>query len=32
MLAQARHLRREKNLELQQKTLPFAAGQLVAFT
>jgi putative transposase len=28
-LAQARHLRKEKNLELQQRTLPFTAGEVV---
>jgi len=29
-LAQARHRRREKNLGLQQGTLPFVAGETVA--
>jgi transposase InsO family protein len=29
-LAQARHRRREKNLGLQQGTLPFGAGETVA--
>jgi len=29
-LAQSRHQRKEKNLELQQRTLPFAAGEVVA--
>ena len=29
-LAQARHARREKNLELQQRTLPFTEGEFVA--
>ena len=29
-LAQARHQRREKNLELQQRTLPLGAGEDVA--
>jgi putative transposase len=29
-LAQARHLRKEKNLELQQRTLPFTEGEDVA--
>ena len=29
-LAQARHARREKNLELEQRTLAFSAGEVVA--
>ena len=29
-LAQARHQRKEKNLELQQRTLPLSAGEGVA--
>ena len=31
-LAQARHRRKEKNLGLQQGTLPFTAGEAVANT